>query len=64
MSEDQNRITSMEVDTAFVKSKRGILKVAEMVRQFAHQQKFEHFSDCNRKELRCVLYSTGGTDRQ
>ncbi|XP_037612968.1 chemokine-like factor [Sebastes umbrosus] len=30
MSEDQNRITSMEVDTAFVKSKRGLLKVAEM----------------------------------
>ncbi|XP_042349356.1 proteolipid protein 2 [Plectropomus leopardus] len=31
MSDDHNRITSMEVDTTFIKSKRGILKVAEMV---------------------------------
>ncbi|KAL7406108.1 hypothetical protein ABVT39_013172 [Epinephelus coioides] len=30
MSEDQSK-TAMEVDTAFIKSKRGILKVAEMV---------------------------------
>ncbi|KAK9542879.1 hypothetical protein VZT92_000703 [Zoarces viviparus] len=34
MSEDQNRMTTMEVDTAFLKSKRGILKVAEMVTLF------------------------------
>lgn len=38
----------MDVDIAFLKSKRGILKVAEMVRQFAPHQKFEHFSVCNR----------------
>ncbi|XP_049902968.1 chemokine-like factor [Epinephelus moara] len=31
MSEDQSKIPAMEVDTAFIKSKRGILKVAEMV---------------------------------
>ncbi|XP_059213398.1 chemokine-like factor [Centropristis striata] len=30
MSEDQNRTTTMEVDAAFIKSKRGILKVAEL----------------------------------
>ncbi|XP_041639430.1 chemokine-like factor [Cheilinus undulatus] len=30
MSEDQNTKTSMEVDIAFLKSKRGILKAAEM----------------------------------
>ncbi|KAK5915458.1 hypothetical protein CesoFtcFv8_001046 [Champsocephalus esox] len=34
MSEDPSRITAMEVDTAFIKSKRGILKVAEMVTLF------------------------------
>ncbi|XP_034381713.1 chemokine-like factor [Cyclopterus lumpus] len=28
--EDENRITTLEVNTAFIKSKRGILKVAEM----------------------------------
>ncbi|KAF1392751.1 hypothetical protein PFLUV_G00031310 [Perca fluviatilis] len=31
MSEEDNRTTTMEVDTTFIKSKRGILKVAEMV---------------------------------
>ncbi|XP_068429462.1 chemokine-like factor [Clinocottus analis] len=31
MAENQNRITTIELDTAFIKSKRGILKVAEMV---------------------------------
>ncbi|XP_034738350.1 proteolipid protein 2 [Etheostoma cragini] len=31
MSEEYNRTTTMEVDKAFIKSKRGILKVAEMV---------------------------------
>ncbi|KAM7014706.1 chemokine-like factor [Tautogolabrus adspersus] len=30
MSEDQNTKTAMDLDTAFLKSKRGILKVAEM----------------------------------
>uniref|UniRef100_UPI0037E8B5F9 CKLF-like MARVEL transmembrane domain-containing protein 3 n=1 Tax=Semicossyphus pulcher TaxID=241346 RepID=UPI0037E8B5F9 len=30
MSEDQSKNTNMEVDTAFLKSRRGILKVAEM----------------------------------
>ncbi|KAM6950174.1 proteolipid protein 2 [Lycodopsis pacificus] len=34
MSEDQNRMATIEVDTAFLKSKRGILKVAEMVTLF------------------------------
>ncbi|XP_054475268.1 proteolipid protein 2 [Anoplopoma fimbria] len=34
MSEDQSRITTVDVDTAFIKSKRGILKVAEMVTLF------------------------------
>ncbi|XP_029283198.1 chemokine-like factor [Cottoperca gobio] len=34
MSEDPNRITTMEVNTAFITSKRGILKVAEMVTLF------------------------------
>ncbi|XP_078100969.1 proteolipid protein 2-like isoform X2 [Sander vitreus] len=34
MSEDHNRTTTMEVDTAFIKSKRGILKVAELVTLF------------------------------
>ncbi|XP_070765853.1 proteolipid protein 2 [Enoplosus armatus] len=31
MSEDQNERPTMDVDKAFLKSKRGILKVAEMV---------------------------------
>ncbi|XP_044062031.1 proteolipid protein 2 [Siniperca chuatsi] len=31
MSEDQNERPTMDMDTAFLKSKRGILKVAEMV---------------------------------
>ncbi|XP_032386949.1 proteolipid protein 2 [Etheostoma spectabile] len=34
MSEDHNRTTTMEADKAFIKSKRGILKVAEMVTLF------------------------------
>ncbi|AWP01449.1 Chemokine-like factor isoform 2 [Scophthalmus maximus] len=34
MSADHGTITSMDVDVAFVKSKRGILKVAEMVTLF------------------------------
>ncbi|XP_071775656.1 chemokine-like factor [Centroberyx gerrardi] len=33
MSEDRNK-TSMEVDTAFLRSRRGILKLAEMVTLF------------------------------
>ncbi|XP_051235818.1 proteolipid protein 2 [Dicentrarchus labrax] len=34
MSEDLNKSPSMDVDIAFLKSKRGILKVAEMVTLF------------------------------
>ncbi|XP_038556812.1 proteolipid protein 2 [Micropterus salmoides] len=34
MSDDQNERLTMDVDTAFLKSKRGILKVAEMVTLF------------------------------
>ncbi|XP_039980800.1 proteolipid protein 2 [Xiphias gladius] len=34
MQADQSQITSMDADTAFLKSKRGILKVAEMVTLF------------------------------
>lgn len=32
MSEDQSKNPAMDLDSAFLKSKRGILKVAEMVR--------------------------------
>ncbi|XP_034433758.1 chemokine-like factor [Hippoglossus hippoglossus] len=35
MSADQGTVTSMDVDVAFLKSKRGILKAAEMVTLFA-----------------------------
>ncbi|XP_060924922.1 chemokine-like factor [Limanda limanda] len=35
MSADQGPVTSMDVDVAFLKSKRGILKAAEMVTLFA-----------------------------
>ncbi|XP_029985483.1 proteolipid protein 2 [Sphaeramia orbicularis] len=34
MSEDHSKTTTMDVDKAFLKSKRGILKVAEMVTLF------------------------------
>ncbi|KAM4593608.1 chemokine-like factor isoform 2-T2 [Odontesthes bonariensis] len=34
MSENENKIATMEVDTAFLKSKRGIVKVTEMVALF------------------------------
>ncbi|XP_028257150.1 proteolipid protein 2 [Parambassis ranga] len=34
MAENRNETTAMEVDTAFLKSRRGIVKVAEMVTLF------------------------------
>ncbi|XP_022623566.1 proteolipid protein 2-like [Seriola dumerili] len=34
MSADHSKVTSMDVDTAFLKSKRGILKTAEMATLF------------------------------
>ena len=36
MSVGQNENPSVDVDAAFLKSKRGILKVAEMVRKNLH----------------------------
>lgn len=43
MSEDRNKNPFVDVDTTFLKSKRGMLKVAEMVRMFTYHQEFEHF---------------------
>ena len=61
MSEDPSRITAMEVDTAFIKSKRGILKVAEMVRQIAHHHEVKSFMVGNiSKELRYNLHTLNG----
>lgn len=49
-AEDQNiTTTAMDVDTAFLKSKRGILKLAEMVRHF-HINK-----SLNILHRRCIL---------
>lgn len=46
MSEGQNKNPPVDVDKTYLKSKRGILKVAEMVRMFAHQLESEHVSVC------------------
>lgn len=43
MSEDQNQNPLVDVDATFLRSKRGMLKVAELVRTFTCHQEITHF---------------------
>lgn len=53
--EDENRITTLGVNMAFIKPKRGILKVAEMVSHFTHLQKIERLLVSNRSPDRANM---------